>query len=180
MSTGNNQQVKKIFDAIKCAKGFRKDSELAEFLGTTKQNIFNWQKRNSIGDYLLFTERGFSEHYMRTGNGPMFTADQNHQAAVNIVGPGAEITSEAPAGEFSISDMLQATARVLESKTVYRSALASNIRAFDKAVLMEGKMQGIEEEMRKMRAENAERMDRLEKMVLSLGGQVPEKKSLAS
>lgn len=58
---------------------------------------------------------------------------------------------------FSIADMLSATARVLESKTVYRSALASNIRAFDKAVEMENNVENLNE-----------KIDRMEKMLEQL------------
>ncbi len=48
--------------------------------------------------------------------------------------------------------------RVLESKTAYKTALTSNIRAFDKAVQME------------------EEMERLEQLLLSLGAKIPEKR----
>lgn len=80
---------------------------------------------------------------------------------------------------FSLTEMLTMTVEVLESKTVYRSALASNVRAFHQAVKMEGEMQGVKEEVSAMRNENrtmAERMERMEQLLLSLGGTVPEKR----
>lgn len=45
--------------------------------------------------------------------------------------------NEGTSDDFKISDMLQAVTRVLESDTVYKPALVSNIRAFDKAVQQE-------------------------------------------
>lgn len=80
---------------------------------------------------------------------------------------------------FSLTEMVTMTIEVLESKTVYRSALASNVRAFHQAVKMEGEMQGVKEEVSAMRNENramAERMERMEQLLLSLGGTVPEKR----
>jgi len=113
MSTENQPTVKKIFDSIKLAKGLRKDSELASLLGTTKQNIFNWQKRNSIGDYGLFVDRGFCEYYMRTGRGPMMVSDKipllgaNVTAGPDIIG-GIPLISFVQAGGWAeIVDNLQ-------------------------------------------------------------------------
>ena len=49
--------------------------------------------------------------------------------------------------EFSIAKMLTMTAKVLESATVYRSALASNIRAFYQAVQEEDDMNAVRQEV---------------------------------
>ncbi len=76
-STENNRTVKEIFDAIKLAKGFRKNYELAALIGTSRQNIYHWQQRNSIGSYNLFTDVGFAELFMRTGEGPMFAGTKS-------------------------------------------------------------------------------------------------------
>ncbi len=62
-----------------------------------------------------------------------------------------------------MSDMLTMTAEVLESETIYRTALASNIRAFHQAVRSERTLARIEErmdlfekEMEQLRRENRE------------------------
>lgn len=81
---------------------------------------------------------------------------------------------------FSMSEMVTMTIEVLESKTVYRSALASNVRAFHQAVKMEGEMQGLKEDLRQMREEHRIEMEELKEMIRSLGGSATEKKSLAS
>jgi len=52
--------------------------------------------------------------------------------------------------QFSISDMITMTAKVLESRTVYRSALASNIRAFHQAVTRESEMEDMRNDMARM------------------------------
>lgn len=75
-----------------------------------------------------------------------------------------------------ISDLLTKTAVILESDTVYRTALASNINAFHKAVEMEGEMKEVKEDLRKMQAD----MDELKAMIRSLGGVLPEKRDPAA
>jgi transcriptional regulator with XRE-family HTH domain len=57
------------------------------------------------------------------------------------------------------SDMLFMTARVLESNTVYRSALASNIRAFFQAVQGEAEMNDMREKMDRLMSDMAEMKD---------------------
>ena len=81
---------------------------------------------------------------------------------------------------FSMSEMVTMTMEVLESKTVYRSALASNVRAFHQAVKMEGEMQGVKEDLRQMRAEHRLEMEELKEMIRSLGGSAPEKREPAA
>jgi len=80
---------------------------------------------------------------------------------------------------LSVGDMMSMTAKVLESNTVYRSALASNVRAFYQAVVKENEMQSLSENIEEMRAENREMKEHLAEMrdmLLSLGGQSAEKK----
>lgn len=59
-----------------------------------------------------------------------------------------------------MSDMLTKTAEVLESETIYRTALASNINAFHQAVRSERTLARLEE-----------RMELLEKRVEDLAGE---------
>ena len=163
-----------IIGRAKLALGIKNQKQLAEILGISPPGITDAKTRGNFpSDWVvkISINHGINPSWILTGIGPM-----------KIEG------GEKKEGDtFKISEMVEATIRVLESDTVYRSALASNIRAFDKAVLMEGKMQGIEDELRLMREEAAnrdavaaERMDKMEQLILSLGGQVPEKKSLAS
>jgi len=81
--------------------------------------------------------------------------------------------------DLQISEMLVMTSRVLESSTVYRSALASNVRAFYQAVLQEEEMASVVETLDEIKAENrlmAEQMDELKSMLKSLGAQAIDKK----
>lgn len=73
---------------------------------------------------------------------------------------------------ISIKEMVNMTIEVLESKTVFRSALASSVRAFHDAVMKEEEMDLVRQEMKEM----SERMERMEQMLLTLGASLPEKR----
>jgi hypothetical protein len=79
-----------------------------------------------------------------------------------------EPETQAAQGEdqFSISDMIIMTTKVLESRTVYRSALASNIRAFHQAVTRESEMEDMRNDMARMQREIRELRD-----LITAGGQ---------
>lgn len=167
MSTENNRTVKNIFDAIKSSKGLKKDSELAKMVSTSKQNIFNWQKRNNIGDYEVFTRAGFSEHYMRTGDGPMFAGTINQpEAHINI--PSAEINAEpivTSNTEINVHKGVMMTTKVLSSKTGYANALWHNLMAFDAAVEKEERVKELEKKVDLL----LEKMERMERAVVTPG-----------
>lgn len=73
--------------------------------------------------------------------------------------------------ERSINELLRDTKAVLESDTVYRQALASNIRAFNQAVINEGKMKNTDEKIDQM----MKQIEALTNIVLQ-GQAEPEKK----
>lgn len=89
-----------------------------------------------------------------------------------LTAPG-EQTVAPPDESFDEDQAIDQTRYVLRSDTVYRSALVSNIRAFYQGVKREEEMSGVDDRMRSMK----EQLDRLEKMIESLGGLVPEKRA---
>lgn len=85
--------------------------------------------------------------------------------------------------EWKMSDMLQMTAAVLESNTVYRSALASNVRAFYQAVKNEEEMHSILKKLEEMEIKDKEmsdRMTRMEEILIALGENIPQKRDQAN
>lgn len=92
----------------------------------------------------------------------------------------AQASAPQPEEDFKMSDMITKTVEVLESDTIYRTALASNIRAFHQAVrsertlaqleervaILEAKLDGmaqIEARMTELEKENEELKRRLER-----------------
>lgn len=107
---------------------------------------------------------------------------QNQRAAKNsaMLSREESIRSDRIDDSFSMSEMVTMTIEVLESKTVYRSALASNVRAFHQAVKMEGEMQGVKESLLQMRDEHRAEMEELKEMIRALGGALPQKRDTAA
>lgn len=103
-----------------------------------------------------------------------------HGANLGQTNPAAMPVEDLIDESFSMSEMVTMTIEVLESKTVYRSALASNVRAFHQAVKMEGEMKGVKEEVQQMRAEHRTEMEELKEMIRSLGGALPQKRESAA
>ena len=77
---------------------------------------------------------------------------------------------------FTFSEMVSMTTHILESDTVYAAAMASNVRALYKAVITEGEMKNVQNEMAELRADIKE----LRELVLSLGAKLPEKREKAA
>ena len=105
------------------------------------------------------------------GSGPIRRGEAQKEAPAP-----ADQTPPAPAEDFKMSDMLTKTAEVLESETIYRTALASNINAFHQAVQgerlmarmdqrladLEAKSESMSKEISELRRENRELKQRLE------------------
>ena len=72
MSTEKMQKVRIIFDRVKKTKGFDKDTELAEYLGITKQTLAAWESRGRIANVKVFTDKGCSADWVRTGEGSVY------------------------------------------------------------------------------------------------------------
>jgi hypothetical protein len=121
---------------------------------------------------------GCNHEWLATGKGSMFATEAPpvQQARKRLVatveqGYGTRVV-EKQREAIDMPEMVKMTMEIMASDTVYRSALASNIRAFHNAVNMEIEMNEVRREI----AEMAERMARMEEMLLSLGATVPEKR----
>jgi DNA-binding Lrp family transcriptional regulator len=150
--------------------------------------------------------------WLETGQGPMMIIDkdnfhllpQNQKAEnngyvrANIIAriePGnpdikqlltaTKAEEKKKAGEEkqpSVEEMVDMTKVVLNSQTVYRSALASNVRAFYQAVVNEGELKMLSDEIAEIRQANREMKEsqiRIEEMLRSLGA-VEQKRDSAA
>lgn len=129
-------------------------SDLAEALGIRGASISSAKKRGAIPfdwDTQLCLDYNINPQWIRTGIGPK---------KASSAPTGSPLDSQ-PDGDFKISDMVSATVRVLESDTVYRTALASNIRAFDEAVQQETDVKELKEQMSLM----LEKMNKMEELL---------------
>jgi len=91
-----------------------------------------------------------------------------------------ETEKEAPATEINIQEGVSMTEMVLLSNTSYADALWANIKSFAKAVEMEKDMNELKENMREMERKISDKMERMEKLLLSLGATDQEKRDSAA
>ena len=78
-------------------------------------------------------------------DGPLWKAGlyQRHKEEPE---PQPSIYNDSPRKDVSIADLLAKTARVLESNTIYREALHSNIEAFHHGVVLDERVNKMEEQ----------------------------------
>jgi hypothetical protein len=160
-----------ILSRMRKACGVNSDKKLSEKLGVTYSAITAARKRNTIPPvwYVTISEKSdVSMDWLHTGEGEM------KRDGMRFAGPSttrkmlAGETVEAPANDDrqgirenverflrpdlvepshkapSIGDLLAKTAKVLESDTVYRDALHSNIEAFYHGVTLDQKIRDME------------------------------------
>jgi len=165
-----------ILSRMRQACGVTGDKKLSEELGITYSAITAARKRGTIPPawYVAVSEKyGVSMDWLRTGegettrggaqfakirpgerwddplpgseDGPLWKAGlyQRHKEEPE---PQPSIYNDSPRKDVSIADLLAKTARVLESNTVYREALHSNIEAFHHGVVLDERVNKMEEQ----------------------------------
>ena len=156
------------------ACGVQKDADLARVLGIKPQSIAAARKRQQIPTGWI---EQVAEKYHILADWLFFGIGPMRRGEVAAPAPTtADQAPPAPAEDFKMSDMLTKTAEVLESETIYRTALASNINAFHQAVQgerlmarmdqrladLEAKSETMSKEINELRKENRELKQRLE------------------
>lgn len=135
-----------IGERIKKVRGDRTQADFS-LLTTIPKNTLGRYERGEIvpgGEAiaLLCKNIGIDPNWLLFGEGPMHRGETVPAAA-----PAQSQAEQIPAEDFKMSDMLTKTAEVLESDTIYRTALASNINAFHQAVNSERTLARLEERM---------------------------------
>ena len=127
--------------------------------------------------------------WLATGDGPMRPDDKGgiplDSSPLNeTCAPAAPAQREStieniqvPAEEFKISEMITKTVEVLESNSIYRTALASNINAFHHSINMIAQIERMEGAMVRMEIEQQQTQSRttvLEQQVAELLGELKD------
>lgn len=136
---GFSQRLQELLSA----KGW-KQQDLADLTHINKSTISRWicegLTPGSGSLNKICSAFGCNYGWLKDGTGEMFP----------LRGLGNEqLTGQ----QIDIPGMIKMTIAVLESETVYRAALASNIRAFHQAVEKESEMEGLKEKLEKMQAQ---------------------------
>lgn len=140
---------------------------LSELLGVDQGTVSRWRKKPpSMANVVKICEEiGCDFNWLANGTGDPFPsvlqgARFAAKALANQGVPIRQVLAEQRSADqpeqdehFSMTEMVTMTVAVLESKTVYRSALALNIRAFHEAVQGEEEMGKVRDEVAELRKE---------------------------
>jgi transcriptional regulator with XRE-family HTH domain len=142
----------------------KSQADIARDLGKGPSTVNKWWNGDIVPGFKnlasIAAYFGCDANWLDTGEGEPFPdtrrrdADRSDSFGRVNSGMPLELTrsrgQESLDQDFSIEEMLSDTRAVLESDTVYRQALASNIRAFKQAVINEGKMKNTDEKIDQM------------------------------
>lgn len=153
---------------------------LAEYLGENENKIYAWVRSGNIADASVILAKipEINIEWLKTGEGPMlrYQPPPGDKIILNFESPKPKTHQPQPLPvneeAFDLPEMVKMTMEVLSSDTGYKPALASSIRTFHNAVNMEKEMNEVKREIAAM----AERMARMEELLLSLGATLPDEK----
>lgn len=168
--------TKKILSDVCLHVNVHNIQALAKFYEISANTLYGWIRRNKIADVgiILAKNPEINSVWLTTGQGEMVQKEKG-KAQVSF-SPEKRMDFSHENEGFTMKEMVSMTMDILESDTVYRSALASNIRAFHSAVETENDMQEIKQKMEEM----TETMKKMEEMLLSFGATLPQKRDQAA
>jgi hypothetical protein len=123
-----NKQIFDIIERIKEVEKIHSDVAVAQTLDISKENLSNYKTKGripykAISNYCL--QKGIKVDYIMNGTTPI------HENQSHIV---AEPQAAYDTQQATIPNLIQKTIIILESKSVYSSALKNNIEAFHYAI----------------------------------------------
>ena len=134
--------TKNIIDELLDYLNLKNYREFAEYLGIKATRVYSWVKYGKIADtgLVLVKNPEINPASLYDHSGPMLIDNQQQAAApVEAVKPQApRPEAEKPQeqqSEIKISSLVLMMVEVIETKTVYRPALISNIKAFHQAAI---------------------------------------------
>jgi hypothetical protein len=174
-----------IFGRLKLVFGVETDTDFARCMGFKQGSVSGAKQKKAIPPAWI-TEvalsKGVSADWLLTGEGEMrrdggakfanlaqtrelmqgrVPGARVDDAAAEPATLQASIFNDSPRKDVSIADLLSKTARVLESNTVYREALYSNIEAFHHGVTMDERVNKMELQFSQAMASFQSQLDQL-------------------
>jgi hypothetical protein len=181
----STNQFDQVFERMIDAVGGKRAADLAGALGISQASVSGAKRRNNIPDswYLIIADKyGVSSDWLRTGEGEKRRAASvvlptgAGKSLAGIVAATTAMAEMQAASDASlidpssqnpnIADLVAKTIEVLQSKTVFQTALESNIEAFHHAIVLESKIDQVED---RIMEKVSKRFDELEITTQQLG-----------
>ena len=181
MSTAKNKVIKlsefvdvgEVISRMTLAIGGKDVADLATFLGVSVQAVYGYRKgARDVGWEMIFkviSETGKSLDWIIYGEEKGAISEKVNRVITDPTGGKIARTAESENGEEKLhptvkEELLKMTLEVLDSETVYRPALVSNIRAFHFGIKGVAEMSDMKSEVQAMRQDIA----RLEALILNI------------
>ena len=128
--------INRCLIALNC----KKRNDLASLLNISPQNLSGYIARGTFINLIqpILYDKGINIDWIKTGKGEMLAGSRTESRVAEPQEPYPHRPS-LPSGTSSES-LLDLTADVLNSDTIFRTALESNVRAFSEAVNMRKKL----------------------------------------
>lgn len=174
-----------VFSRMMVAIGTKKASDVAAALGISQSSVSGSKRRGNIPDswYPIIAQKfGVSMDWLRTGVGEM----KRSMKFIPVKLPNPDMVSSQIAGRPSIEDIrdrratdrdqgtglgdvenfdmgevLAQTIDILNSRTVYTTAIVSNIKAFHKAITTEKKIDDMQNRLDQTLSDFQDRLNRI-------------------
>jgi len=123
-----------------------------------------WPNRNNLQKYIDFYK--CNKAWLTTGEGEPFPkmGDGTEPALYNKVKESISTFEAMTKNEINKSDLLKKTIDILESDSIYRAALASNINAFHYSIQTENKLSNMDARMSSLESQMADLIDENKKL----------------
>jgi len=173
-----------VFSRMMWAIGTKKASDVAAALGISQSSVSGSKRRGNIPDswYPIISEKfGVSIDWLRTGVGEMRRSmkfmpaklpshdmisqvagrpTMNEVHARRAVGQGQD-TDLGDVENFDMGEVLAQTIDILNSRTVYTTAIVSNIKAFHKAITTEKKIDDMQDRLDQTLSDFQDRLNKI-------------------
>lgn len=129
--------IRQIGDRIRLIRGDRTQADFSALTTIPKNTLGRYERGEIVpgGEAiaLLCKNIGVDPNWLLFGEGSMRRGENAAESPQPVAVPAVQPIED----DWKMTDMVTMTVEVLESDTVYRPALASNIRAFHQAVRSE-------------------------------------------
>lgn len=190
--------VDAILGRMKLAVGVKSDTAFAKAMGLNQSSVSGAKERQSVPPawYVTVSENfGASMDWLRTGEGEMKRGGAQFakirpgerwddpcpgsedgplwKAALyrrhkEEPGPQASIYNDSEGEDFDLAEVLAQTLDILKSKTVYTTAIVSNIKAFHKAITTEKKIDEMQGQLNQALSSFQDQLDKTNQLVQGL------------
>ena len=136
----------------------KNQKEMAALVGSGYRSWQGYEQGQSIPGGQVFkalTDLGFNASWFFSDDAPMLLKDKQPQTQAIDDMTSMEAAAQVSPDSINIQQLINMTAEVLVSNTVYRPALAANIKAFHRSISLEQDNQELRHRIEKLETDHS-------------------------